>query len=690
MSLFFQQSWLLPLLALAALPLLVHLLSRTRPPLYRFSNLEFLQRVVRRTARLRRPKDWLLLILRTLAVFALLAAFVGPLLLSKNAPLPGEKRTIILLVDRSASMAARDGPTTRFESAVISAREALDTLRPDAANLIWIDAEPSAIFPEPAPNRAFLGESLQQAGVRPEPGALPRAWELALRQCAIGTGRKELIVISDFQASAWKNFDTTVPSDIAVRAIPVAHGDSPNVAVSSLVASPAEPVAGQEATILCRVRNYSGESRRTTLALDAGGSHQSRPVEIPAWGTTEAAFIVRCPAAGLLPLTAALDNDAFPADDRCYAALRIRESLRMAVAAPAASPESKTARSLANALPWLEAIDCPDPANPPPCDILLVPSWKGADPEKLRALAAQGTTLIVAPAPGVSAAALATLTGTTAAAADGVLTLEAKTEGWQAAPVEGKPAFALFASGEFGNPLASLTRQRFRLPASLTDKADLLGRFADGQPALLSFATAGAPILVSNLPLDPAAGDWASRPTFLPAFAELILHSRPKTASDLFGIEPGTFPAWAPSDPSQAATLTLTSPDGKPLPLEQKNTSSGPIWRSPQPAVPGLYTWQISGQPVHYSVVNFPESESDLRVLPQPPTFGAGNDNKPADNLARLAALDHGLPLWPWLLAFTLLALIAEPLLASPLPKASSSLSGQGPVVSGQKDGRTT
>lgn len=667
MSLFFQQPWLIPLLALAGLPLLVHLLSRTRPPVYRFSNLEFLQRVVRRTTRFRKPKDWLLLAMRTLAIAALAAAFLGPLLLSKHGMLPGEKRTVILLVDRSASMAARDGAATRFEAAVLAAREALGSLRPDAANLVWIDAAPAAVFPEPAPNRTFLAESLEQASARPEPGALARAWELALRQCAVGTGRKELVVVSDFQSSAWKNFDATVPADVNVRAISVANGDSPNVAVSSLVASPAEPVAGQETTVLCRVRNFSGEARRTTLSLDAGGSNQSRPVDLPAWGTAEAAFTVRCPAAGLLTLTAALEDDAFPGDDRCHAVLRVRESLRMAVAAPASSPESITARLLADALPWLDVIDCPDPGNPPPSDILLAPAWNGRDPEKLRALATQGTTLLVFPSAGITSKALADLTGTETDAADGIITLEARPEGWQAMPVEGKPLFALFASGEFGNPLAGVTLQRPRLPASITGKGELLGRFADGTPALISFPTAAAPIVLSTLSLDPATSDWSSRPTFLPGFAELILHARPQTAADPFTIEPGSFSDWSPADPSQAATLALADPAGKPVPLEQM---PGPVWHSSKPAVPGIYSWLVSGQPVHHSVVNFPESESDLRVLPEPPHFG------PADRLrespARAAALDHGLPLWPWLVALALLVMLIEPLVASPsAPKST-------------------
>ena len=68
MSILFQYPALLGLLALAALPLLVHLLSRARPPVYRFSNTEFLRRVLRTTARFRRPRDRVLLALRTLAL----------------------------------------------------------------------------------------------------------------------------------------------------------------------------------------------------------------------------------------------------------------------------------------------------------------------------------------------------------------------------------------------------------------------------------------------------------------------------------------------------------------------------------------------------------------------------------------------------------------------------------------------
>jgi len=180
---------------------LVHLLSRARPPVYRFSNIEFLRRVLRSTARLRRPKDWLLLALRSLALFALAAAFTAPVLVSKSASLPGEKSTVILLVDRSASMAAREGAANRFDAACAQAARFLDQAKPDSANLIWIDAEPDAAFPEPGPNLAYLTNQLQQAKPRPEAGALTAAFDLALRQLAKVGGHRELVIISDFQAS---------------------------------------------------------------------------------------------------------------------------------------------------------------------------------------------------------------------------------------------------------------------------------------------------------------------------------------------------------------------------------------------------------------------------------------------------------------------------------------------------------
>ena len=73
------------LLSLAAVPLAVHLFARSNPPKYSFSSTVFLQRIMKKTARLRKPQDWLLLLLRTLAALALLFVFLQPLLTGEGA-----------------------------------------------------------------------------------------------------------------------------------------------------------------------------------------------------------------------------------------------------------------------------------------------------------------------------------------------------------------------------------------------------------------------------------------------------------------------------------------------------------------------------------------------------------------------------------------------------------------------------
>ncbi len=651
----------LGLLALAGIPVLVHLLSRAKPPQYRFSNIEFLKKVQRLTSRFRKPKDWLLLALRTLAMLALAAAFLGPLLLSKDAPLPGEKRTIVLLIDRSASMSAKEGAASRFEAACAEAGRILDEAKPDLANIVWLDASPDAVFPDPAPNRDFLTEELTRAAAHPEQGALDAGLELALRQLREAGGRKELHLISDFQASAWKDFSPVVPDGIEARLVPVAKSDVPNVAVTALVPLPAAPVAGQQMIAQCRVANHSDEARRVSLTLDAGGSRQSQSLDLPPRGEAEAAFTVRCSAAGLLPLTAEIDADGFPGDDRRHAVIRVRESIRLAIAAPPSDPSAVTLGRVATALPWLDALPSVDPDRLPRCEILYLPAWDGSTPEKLRDLATQGTAILVQASPNCPASAIDALfspPGTGGLQTGTPLGLESSEKGWEASPTSDHPAFKLFAGGEFGNPLGGRFLKRVRLTAP--PSATVLASFADGKPALLEGKD--RPLLVSNLSLDPAVASWSGEPSFLPAMAEILLHLMPRNAAESFEVEPGGSLAWSNPSADSSGAPVLEAPDGShPLLI-----ASGETWRCELPAVPGIHRWLVSGQPVHLSAVNFPEAESLLRPMDAPPAIGPVS--AASSSAARRAVLDQGLPLWPWLVAAALMFLLIESLIVSSGP----------------------
>jgi hypothetical protein len=663
MLLLFQSPALLGMLALAGLPVVVHLLSRARPPIYRFSNIEFLRRVLRSTARLRRPKDWLLLALRSLALFALAAAFAWPFLISDSASLPGEKSTVILLVDRSASMAAREGAGSRFDAACVQASRFLEQAKPDTANLIWIDAEPDAAFPEPGPNLAFITDLLKQAKPHQEAGALSAAFDLALRQLAKVGGHRELIILSDFQASAWRDFTPSIPNNIIVRNQRVATTTPPNIAVTRLIPQPAEPVAGQNLTVITRVHNFSAEPVRTQLTLDADGALQSQAIDLPAWGEAEAAFVLRPATPGPMPISATLEADAFPGDDSRHSVVHVRDSLRLALTSPPASPDAIILGKLAKSLAWLEVVS--DLTSTPRPDFHFISAWSGDNPTGLRQAALAGTTVILRPAATCPPAALQMLLDLPAAEAAGAFAIADSPQGWTVVPEDAHPAIQLFRNGDFGNPFAGSFHQRLRLPESLASAvgARLIARYADGPPALVEYPTKAAPILLWNLPLDPTKAAWPNQSAFLPAIAEILLRTRPRSAAEPVFSLPGSPLSWTSNDPAHAGAITLLGPSNMAIPISESTTVDGSLWQSPANTAPGLYRWQFSGQTIAFSAVNFPDTESDLRPLDATPTYGKLNASN--DSIVRQAALAHGLPLWPWLVLAGILCLTLESLVHS-------------------------
>jgi hypothetical protein len=92
-------------LAALAIPLLMHLRHRDRDRPFRFPSLMFLEQLPIRTSQRQRITDWPLLLLRALAVAALVFAFARPVL-TDRAAIGGDtrRRAVVLVVDRSLSM----------------------------------------------------------------------------------------------------------------------------------------------------------------------------------------------------------------------------------------------------------------------------------------------------------------------------------------------------------------------------------------------------------------------------------------------------------------------------------------------------------------------------------------------------------------------------------------------------------
>ena len=110
-----------------ALPIVIHLLFRQRTRDVQIGSIRFLHQVVKEHRRSKRVKQWLLLALRVLAVLLLAALFARPYWdqTERNAL----EREVVLLIDRSASMAAvGNSGTTAITAAIEQARQELQKL----------------------------------------------------------------------------------------------------------------------------------------------------------------------------------------------------------------------------------------------------------------------------------------------------------------------------------------------------------------------------------------------------------------------------------------------------------------------------------------------------------------------------------------------------------------------------------
>jgi hypothetical protein len=315
--------WFLAVLALV--PLAAHLFSRTRPRKHPFPSLVLLRKAIRRVTRIRQPQDRWLLILRTLAVIAIILAFLQPWLLSRFASKAGVAKTVVLVVDASASMGYADGTQTRLTQAVAAAEGILNSLPSNShANIIWLRAHAASVLPKSSRNLGFLRQELSQATAVPEPGDVDGAIAMALKQLGSVEGERELCVISDFQRSAWQQQTWSIPSEVRLTRVAVGKKSESNVAIAALNIEPAEPSVGEKANLVARVRNLSGESRRVSVYGEAGASRVTQSLDLGAWSEGLAMMPVTFASEGPVVLKATLGEDRFPGDDVRYGIANIR------------------------------------------------------------------------------------------------------------------------------------------------------------------------------------------------------------------------------------------------------------------------------------------------------------------------------------------------------------------------------
>lgn len=649
MTLALDNPGLLPLAVLVGLPVLIHLIARPRARPLGFPSLMLLREAQRETLNLRRPRHWLLLALRTLWVFLLLATFLQPRWFTRTPPseIKGDK-TLVVVLDATASMRAREGTQTRYSSAVNETVALLRQLSPgDRANVIRVRAIPESLYAAPGVNRDYLIEQLRARACSREGGDIPEALRVAAEQLAEAPGRKEIVLVSDFQPpEEGVPLLLTVPADVELTLLPAAAEEIPNQAVVALTARPAQPVAGEPFQLLADVHNFSDTAVSRPLSLRVGERHEQTLVDLPPRHTERVVFDLVIDDETSLPVTAELEPDAFPVDDARHLILPMRPEHRIGIHGRD-DPTARIWRRTVNALPGARAVDIDSPATlPADLDLLLLSDWRGEGLDRVRRFVESGRPLFFKPAEVTEA--MSDWLGLPAGAwsptrLDPPLALRV------ASPHP--EALRLFEDGEFGNPERALVSRHAMRPLSETPLRPILS-LENGDPVWAELPRVPG-VTYWNLNLDPEENTLPARPEWVPMFGEALRHAfrasetLSATAGDLLPVSTRAF---------EPGALRLESLAGDPLEIQEADGAVS----AAEPPPPGIYRWiENADGGIHaLRAVNLPPSESRLASLP--PETREGDAFPALEHAAQWTTQREGRPLWPWLLAAAFLIAALE------------------------------
>ncbi len=325
---FLNPSLFWPLLPLVGIPLLIHWLSRRFPKKFAFSSIDEIRRTIAGRSRIFRWRHLLMLLLRTMALLALLLAFLKPVIASRATP-GGVKRHLILLADHSLSMSHSENGTSARARSVGEVKRLLDSLdADDVFNLIRVDHAPSAAFAAFSTQADAALDFVEKSPPPMTHADFRAANQLAAVLSKDAAGPVDVYYFSDFQRRNW--------ADVSFDGLPegarlffVSATDDPqraNRAITSLELGEGAVISGGEAELKVRVANHSPLPWSGKLEAGFGPAHlRESEIALAPWSEGDFSLIVPVPSGGLLKLTAALPADDLPADNRRHLVVQVRE-----------------------------------------------------------------------------------------------------------------------------------------------------------------------------------------------------------------------------------------------------------------------------------------------------------------------------------------------------------------------------
>jgi len=338
-------------LAAAAAPLVIHLLNRRRYREVPWAAMHFLMAAMRKNQRRIRVEHWLLLLVRTAIVVAVVLAVAEPLLertgLIARSGLPTHK---LLVVDASYSMAFKPTDRSRFDRAKQLAEQIVDeSSQGDAFTLVLLADPPQVIVGTPSFAPAdFINEI---ANLKLTHGGGDLAATLSRVDEILASARREhprlvqeqVFFLSDLGRTSWapelavgpledfRERSRRLGENAAITVIDLGQPTAENLAIEQLRIDESLVTAGQTASLSAEVRNFGRQPRaRQAVELIVDGRRSGEQVvDVAPGGRVSIALTHRFDTPGDHVVELKLSADSLEVDNRRYLALPVKEQIRV-------------------------------------------------------------------------------------------------------------------------------------------------------------------------------------------------------------------------------------------------------------------------------------------------------------------------------------------------------------------------
>lgn len=705
------------------IPLVIHILNRSRLRTIEWGAMHLLDSVLKVNHQRFRFDQLILLLLRC-TIPVLLACCLARPVLTGSRMLAGDSPTsLVVLLDNSYSMETKEQNSSRFELARTAATEIIGTVsRGSDVAVILTGGKPTPLFDQPVfdPKVVITRLEKEQAGY----GAsdMPRALETALLTLSeMSHPRRELIVISDFQPDDWSRANTNIAESIRqqvnaleikpfVSLLQVGTPAIENLSVDSLEYSQRPLGVGQRLDLRANFRNHGStqiESARVVLQID-GVEESVTQLALKGDGVTQAFFpySFKTPGSHVVEVEVMTD-DPLSADNRLAAALTIWDRLDVLLvdAAPSSQPLQSETDFLSIALtPFtfgrVSLADLVQTQTIQPKQltsenlekirVVVLANVPRLSDQQLAALTDyvdQGGSLFICPGNKIDQQWYRDMLFQNG---DGLLPCAYQQLQGQIQDQTSRtrivaqhyehPALQFFNDSNQENlstaeirswylikedPPSETSRNTNEDAPAVRPKAVVMARLETGDPFLVEREFGEGAVLQLATACDADWSDLPMRTVYVPLMQQLITNMAARIAPPQ-NIETGESAVAILPDAKKSETLSMVTPNGLCRVVQTKSDDSFQVARFSETQRPGVYTLSLPDRDAIHFVARTSRAESALPLLNKEMMselsegLGAGLIDSVAGYLVQDRLRRHGREIWKSLLALLLVLMFLE------------------------------